>query len=200
MVILFPAQLTHERRRVVADLPVDCYERWRRSRRTRKDCGFFAPTSGVLRGGTGQEMEALPVISTLKPFFSHFCPWLVHQYRPIDHDRPNCWSFQGHGYHHQLNFNGKDHDESVNFGFPFWTYTLSRCCQFSGEVLSEFTPWNVTREWVKTCQSLHKLSIFGGDEHHRTSLHLPNVQLWSYEPYEPMNLHELAKCPAIVFT
>ena len=37
-----------------------------------KTAGFFAPTSGVLRGGTGQEMEALPVISTLKPFFPIF--------------------------------------------------------------------------------------------------------------------------------
>lgn len=165
-----------------------------------KTAGHFAPTSRrptrryrSRNGGPTSDFY-------FETVFSHFFPWLVHQYRPIDHDRPNCWSFQGHGYHHQLNFNGKDHDESVNFGFPFWTYTLSRCCQFSGEVLSEFTPWNVTREWVKTCQSLHKLSIFGGDEHHRTSLHLPNVQLWSYEPYEPMNLHELAKCPAMVFT
>ena len=200
MVILFPAQLTHERRRVVADLPVDCYERCRRSRRTRKDCGAFRtdfPASyAAVRVKKWRPYQWFLLWNRFFPFF----PWLVHQYRPIDHDRPNCWSFQGHGYHHQLNFNGKDHDESVNFGFPFWTYTLSRCCQFSGEVLSEFTPWNVTREWVKTCQSLHKLSIFGGDEHHRTSLHLPNVQLWSYEPYEPMNLHELAKCPAMVFT
>ena len=105
-----------------------------------KTAGHFAPTSrrptrryGSRNGGPTSDFY-------FETVFSHFFPWLVHQYRPIDHDRPNCWSFQGHGYHHQLNFNGKDHDESVNFGFPFWTYTLSRCCQFSGEVLSEFTP------------------------------------------------------------
>ena len=122
--------------------PVDCYERWSgKVGELAKTAVFSHRLPGVLRGGRGQEMEALQVISTLKPFFPIFVHGFLYQYSAID---PIVGRFRVMViicYHHQLNFNGKDHDESVNFGFPFWTHNLSSgCCQFSGEVLSEFTP------------------------------------------------------------
>ena len=89
-----------------------------------KTAGHFAPTSrrptrryGSRNGGPTSDFY-------FETVFSHFFPWLVHQYRPIDHDRPNCWSFQGHGYHHQLNFNGKIMMNQWILDSPFDLYPI----------------------------------------------------------------------------